>query len=133
MKKINNLFVYLLFAFLFLYGNLTAQVDNVPANNPVYAFLKQMQVQGILQNYSDIILPLSRKKVLEALEQIDAEKNKISETDREYLERLKEKLNYYEEKQASLIKSDSSISSSIFDNFPSDFSNNLFADSEKHL
>ncbi len=133
MKKLNNLFVYLTIAFLLFLGDITAQVDNVPANNPVYAFLKQMQVQGILHNYSDIILPLSRKKVLEALEQIDAKKVLISETDREYLERLKEKLNYYEERQVSLIQSDSSVSSSIFDNFSSDFSKNLFADSEKHL
>ena len=133
MKKLNNLFVYPVIAILFFHGNITAQVDNVPANNPVYAFLKQMQVQGILKDYSDIILPLSRKKVLEDLEEIDANKTKISETDREYLERLKEKLNYYEEKKVSLIKSDSSISSSIFDNFPSDFSKNLFTDSEKHL
>ena len=133
MNKLNNLFVYFVIAFLFFLGNSTAQVDNVPANNPVYTFLKQMQVQGILKDYSDIILPLSKKKVLEALVQIDAKKDEISKTDREYLERLKEKLNYYEEKQASLIKSDSSVSSSIFDNFPSDFSKNLFADSEKHL
>ena len=133
MKKLNNLLVYPVIAILFLHGNITAQVDNVPANNPVYTFLKQMQVQGILKNYNDIILPISRKKVLEDLDQIDANKAKISETDREYLERLKEKLNYYEEKQFSLFKSDSSISSSILDNFPSDFSENLFADSEKHL
>jgi len=133
MQKINNFISLIVVAVIFCIGNITAQVDNVSANNPVYAFLKQMQVQGILQNYSDIILPLSRKKVLEALEQINAKKDKISETDREYLERLKEKLNFYEEKEVSLINPDSLVTSSIFDNFPSDFSKNLFADSEKHL
>ncbi len=114
-------------------GSLTAQIENVPANNPVYSFLKQMQVQGILKDYSDIILPLSRKKVLEDLEQIEKSKDNISKTDREYLERLKKKLDFYEEKEDSLSRSDSSASSGIFDNFPSDFSKNLFADSEKHL
>ena len=136
MKKKNFPSVSICFTVIIIFisiVNISAQVDNVPANNPVYAFLKQMQVQGILKDYSDIILPLSREKVLGALKRVDAQKDKISETDREYLERLKEKLNFYEEKQASLIKSDSSVSSSIFDNFPSDFSKNLFADSEKHF
>ena len=133
MQKINIFICSIAAAVIFCFGNITAQVENVPANNPVYAFLKQMQVKGVLKNYSDIILPLSRKKVLEALEQIVSKKDRISETDKEYLERLKEKFDYYEEKDVSLIKPDSSTSSSIFDNFPSGFSKNLFADSEKHL
>ena len=133
MKILNNLFRFSTIIFLIGIGSITAQVENVPANNPVYSFLKEMQVQGILKGYSDIILPLSRKKILEALEQIDHNKYKISETDKEYLERLKEKLDFYEEESFQKKLTDSSASSSIFDNFPSDFRKNLFGDSEKHL
>ena len=136
MKKSNFLLLHLIYvaiAILFDFNITYSQVENVPADNPVYSFLKQMQVQGILNDYSDIILPLSRKKVLEALQEVDKNKDKISLTDREYLERLEKKLDLFEEKSISLINPDTSRSGSIFDNFPSDFSKNLFADSEKHL
>jgi hypothetical protein len=136
MKKSNFLFLHLTYvaaAILFNYNITYAQIENVPAGNPVYSFLKQMQVQGILNDYSDVILPLSRKKVLEALRQVDKNKDKISSTDRKYLERLKKKLDFYEEKSISSIKTDSSRSGSIFDNFPADFPGNFFTDSEKHL
>ncbi len=135
MKKINFILLplgFVIISILFCFGSLVAQVENVPADNPVYPFLKRMQVQGILKDYNDIILPLSRKKILEDLQQIDNNKEKIGETDREYLERLKQKLDYYEEKNISS-ETDSSTSASIFDNFPPDFSKNLFADSGKHL
>lgn len=136
MKKSNFLFLHLSYiaaAILFNFNIIYAQVENVPAVNPVYSFLKRMQVQGILSDYSNVILPLSRKKVLEALQQVDKNKDKISLTDREYLESLKKKLDFFEEKKISSLKPDTSRSGSIFDNFPSDFSKNLFADSEKHL
>ncbi len=136
MKKSNFLSLHLTYiaaVILFSCNIIYAQIENVPADNPVYTFLKQMQVQGILNDYSDVILPLSRKKVLEALQQVDKNKDKISLTDREYLESLKKKLDFFEEKNISSLKPDTSRSGSIFDNFPSDFSKNLFADSEKHL
>ena len=136
MKKFNHVSLTIssiIILSFFCFGNLLGQIENVPADNSVYPFLKQMQVEGILKNYNDIVLPLSRKKILEALQQVDRSREKISSTDREYLDRLKQKLNFYEEKNISSNQPDSSVSSSIFDNFISDFSKNLFADSEKHL
>ncbi len=116
---------------LFFCTSLNAQVENVSTDNPVYSFLKEMQVEGILKDYSDIVLPLSRRKVLDALREIDKNKEKISPTDKEYLERLKLKLGFYDVKESN--QSDTSSTESIFDNFPDNFSRNLFGDSEKHL
>ena len=38
-----------------------AQVETVPANHPVYIFLKRMEVKGLIDRYHDAILPISRK------------------------------------------------------------------------
>ena len=115
---------------LLFYSSLNAQVENVSTDNPVYIFLKEMQVQGILKDYNDIVLPLSMEKILEDLKEIDTERERLSLTDKEYLERLKQKLGFYDILSSQY---DSSRSESIFDNFPKDFSQNLFRDSEKHL
>ena len=40
-----------------------SQAETVPANHPVYAFLKRMEVKGLVERYHDAVLPLSRKEV----------------------------------------------------------------------
>ncbi len=132
MKRYNFLSAQISFIsilLLFFYSSLNAQVENVSTDNPVYSFLKEMQVKGILKDYNDIVLPLSRKKVLDNLKEIDSKRERLSLTDREYLARLKQKLDFYD----TLSQKDTSRSESIFDNFPDSFSKNLFGESEKHL
>jgi hypothetical protein len=57
-----------------------SQAENVPANNPVYDFLKRAEVTGLISNYHDAVLPLSRKQVAEYLVLINSQKDKLSET-----------------------------------------------------
>ncbi|MBX2989891.1 MAG: hypothetical protein KF749_01855, partial [Bacteroidetes bacterium] len=40
-----------------------SQVETVPATHPVYAFLKRMEVKGVIERYRDAVLPISRREV----------------------------------------------------------------------
>ncbi len=100
------------------------QVETVPVGHPVYSFLKQMQVQGIIKNYDDVVLPLSKQKVIDFLIQVDSSKNKLSSTDRSFLKRMEDKMG---------MNNSSTASKNLFDDFPSSFGNKLLSDSEKHL
>lgn len=101
-----------------------AQVENVPSGHPVYSFFKQMQVEGILKNYDDVILPLSRQQVVNDLLVIDSLKNNLSATDKDFLKRMEEKFGIN-------LKGNEPIN--LFDGFPGMLFQNLAADSEKHL
>jgi hypothetical protein len=102
-----------------------SQVETVPAEHPVYSFLKQMQVKGILKDYDDVVLPLSRKLVITDLLKIDSSKKNLTQTEIQFLFRMKEKF--------GLNNSGDNGSTGLFDDFPSELKNNLTRDSEKHL
>ncbi len=102
-----------------------SQVDNIPADNPVYSFLKEMQVRGILKDYDDVVLPLSREKVSNALLKIDSLKDKLTGPEQEYLRIEKEKFGLNTENSNNPVQ--------IFDGFPSRFIGSLFSNKEKHL
>jgi hypothetical protein len=63
------------------------QAENVPATDPVYTFLQRMEVRGILERYSDAILPLSRKEVGEFLLTIDRNREKLTASEKEWVDR----------------------------------------------
>jgi hypothetical protein len=107
--------------FLFLFSSpILPQAETVPANHPVYAFLKEMNLKGALPEYNDVILPLSKKAVISYLEKTDSSRGKLSLTEQEFLDRMKEK--FY-------IKNPVNIA----DNFPGELYNNLAIDGQKHL
>ncbi len=100
------------------------QVETVPVGHPVYSFLKQMQVEGIIKNYDDVVLPLSRQKIIKFLAEADSSKNKMSSTERDFLIRMEDKM--------GMIPA-SAKSKNLFDDFPASFGKKLITDSEKHL
>lgn len=65
---------------------LFSQVENVPADHPVYIFLKRMEVKGYLERYRDAILPLSRKEVGEFLVAAQSHSSKLTGAERGWLE-----------------------------------------------
>jgi hypothetical protein len=101
------------------------QVETVPAEHPIYSFLKQMHVKGILKDYDDIILPLSKMQVINSLVKIDCNKAELSETEKDYLLRMKEKF--------GLNNSSGPGPINILDNFPSELARNISEDAEKHI
>ncbi len=98
-----------------------SQSDNIPVGDPVYNFLKRMQVQGIITNYDDSILPLTRKQIIDFLNIVDHNRELLDEVDFNYLSILKK--TYYLNHNSVL----------IFNDFPGHFFNNLLSDSLKHL
>lgn len=120
--SLNNISKLIVLSVLYLQTNLFAQIDNIPAENAVYQFLKKMQVQGVLQNYDDIIIPLSRKDIQRFLLEIDSKKDDLSSADNDFLNRYKVKI---------FLNDDCSIDA--FNNFPNDFWDNVITDKEKHL
>jgi hypothetical protein len=63
----------------------TAQVENVPQNNRVYSFLKEMKVKNIISYISEDIPNLSRYEVKELLDSVRKSSNQLSGTERDLL------------------------------------------------
>ena len=67
-----------------------AQVENVHLDNDVYEFLKEMKVKGILEYISEDNPNLSRKEVQQLLLACENQKENLSNTELERLEKYKE-------------------------------------------
>ncbi|MEK6570548.1 MAG: hypothetical protein AABZ61_04205, partial [Bacteroidota bacterium] len=66
-----------------------SQLENVPVANPVYDFLKRMEVKGIITGYYSVVLPISREEVARYLLEIDRQRTQLSATDRGFLDDFK--------------------------------------------
>ncbi len=66
-------------------GEIFSQAELVPANHPVYNFLKRMQIKSVILNYNSVNLPLDRKTVQGYLSRIDFAKNSLSDVDKKIL------------------------------------------------
>ena len=64
-----------------------AQVENVPLNNPVYTFLKEMKVKNIIHYISEDVPNLSRFQVRTFLDSIRQQYNRLSSTEKDLLYR----------------------------------------------
>jgi hypothetical protein len=64
---------------------LSAQVENVPVDHPIYPFLKRMELKGIIGRYFDVVLPLSRKDVAKYLVVTAQHEDQLSSAERDAL------------------------------------------------
>lgn len=65
-------------------------MENVPIGNQVYEFLDRMGVKGALPLYSNTMIPLSREEVAGLLKHIDANKDRLTTAEQEYLTKFKQ-------------------------------------------
>lgn len=65
-----------------------SQIENVPISHRVYSFLKRMEVRGIIKNFDDASLPISRSEIANFLVDIYAQRDKLTENEQGYLELL---------------------------------------------
>lgn len=80
-----------------------SQQENVPLDHPVYIFLKEMKVKGILtDNYEDNP-NLSRKEVWDFLEKIREKKNELSVTELELLKKFSDEFDATQSNSINLI------------------------------
>lgn len=87
-SRSNRLFITFFLAFtLFLSGQnlLKAQVELVPVSNPVYDFLKRMQLEGYIPDYNSSNIPVSRGEVADYLKIIKSNSAKLERIDKNLL------------------------------------------------
>ena len=102
----------LVMMFVLSMGSSTAwsQAEIVPVHDPVYDFLKTMEVKGILEHYSDAVLPLSRAAVARHLHAIDLRREGLSGVEQERLNDYLSEFHY--ELTGSVSRFDALISAS---------------------
>jgi hypothetical protein len=66
-------------------NSVKSQVEDVPATDQVYEFLNRMAVKGILTLYTNAVIPLSRGEVANLVMKIEAQKDQLSVSERDYL------------------------------------------------
>jgi len=95
MKLLTTLFLIIL-----LQTSNFSQVENVPADNYVYDFLKVLSVKGIITGYDDMVLPLSKRTITNYLAEAERKKILLSENEKSLLDRLEIKLDIKESNSA---------------------------------
>lgn len=122
-KKIfsRTLQLILLFTIIIFIQDGLSQSDNISSLDPVYSYLKRLQVQGVIKDFDDSILPLSRGEIIYFISEIEQNKSALNGSDREFLNFAKTKY-FINRNFINLTGGDSS------DFFPS-----LLQDSVKHL
>lgn len=132
MNKINKKSFYLFVtSLIFLFTSISfSQQDLTPVQDNVYIFLKRMQLQGLVPQYNSSNLPLSRNQISNFLKQIDSQKNKLANTDKNILD---EYLVDYSYELTGKVKADNILQGgAIFSNknrylyYDADSSNSLF-------
>ena len=71
----------------FLTGKSFAQIENVPLNNPVYDYLKVMNIKRIITGYNDDVPNLSRFQVADFLKTIESKGNELSSAEKKLLKK----------------------------------------------
>ncbi len=87
--------IFLLFFLIFIIRGVNSQVENVPLYSPVYDFLKEMSVKGII-DLNDDNPNLSRFEVVDYLKQIEENKPSLSQTENDLLNKFKVEFIYEE-------------------------------------
>ena len=54
------------------------QAETVPATHPIYAFLKRMDVKGVIEHYRDAVLPLGRGEVAALLRELHNKRDRLT-------------------------------------------------------
>lgn len=81
----SNLLIGLLFVVILATRGLT-QVELVSVSNPVYLFLKKMQIMGVISNYNSSNIPISREEIANYLKLIGSERTDLSKIDKDMLD-----------------------------------------------
>ena len=122
-KSTKSFFSVLIFFFILLAGSvsLNAQVELVPVGNPIYDFLKRMQLERIIPEYNSGNIPISRAEVADFLKIIKSQSSSLAAIDKNLLS------DYYVEFGYDINKSLSNSSSFI----GKDRTNNIFDDKKQ--
>jgi Capsule assembly protein Wzi len=94
MKTLSAHVLKLMIAFSILIPAIAqGQTELVPIDHKVYPFFETLGMEGII-DYNDAVIPLSRGKVASYLKQIEAEKDRLTPTERKILSDLSVEFRY---------------------------------------
>lgn len=116
---------YLIYILILLSTPVFAQVEHVPAQHPVYLFLTRAETMGLLPLFSSTCLPLQRMEIINSLELIRKEQDKLSASDIKTLELFETEFEIKQRSNAVVIYSGSD-STQVF-------SMKMFGDDEKFI
>ncbi len=80
--------IFFVLIFLLLGNFLFAQQENIPLDNEVYSFLKEMKVKGIISGIHDDNPNMSLYEVLNFLQEIKKNENELSKTEKDLLSKF---------------------------------------------
>ncbi|HPO56707.1 MAG TPA: capsule assembly Wzi family protein [Ignavibacteriaceae bacterium] len=75
-----------LFLFIAATSILCAQNENINAEHPIYDFLQKMKIRGIISDYDNTVIPLSKSRLKEYIKTIETRKELLFEKENEELE-----------------------------------------------
>ncbi|MEJ5286907.1 MAG: hypothetical protein WHV60_06835 [Bacteroidota bacterium] len=117
MKKF---FFLSLFQLTLLSFELFAQVENVPLSNPVYHFLKHLQVCGIIEGQCFFKTPFARGEIKRMLVEVQTKKDKLNSTEKKQLQTYLEEFDLGDKSNTVLIASETDsvkvLSTKLFSN-----------------
>ncbi|MDQ3019994.1 MAG: capsule assembly Wzi family protein [Bacteroidota bacterium] len=122
-----KILLFMLFFITFLSQCVFSQIENVPLNNPVYEYLKEMRVKRIITQLNDDDPNLSRFHVTHKLKEIQSKKSQLSTTEKSLLRKYMIEFNPEEintRTTASMFKSNMNVSNGF---------KYIFSDKEKYL
>ncbi len=67
-------------------GTARSQAEDVPAEHPIYAFLKKMAVERLIEGYDGTIIPISRREVAGYLKTLAGERSRLSASEQGWLD-----------------------------------------------
>ena len=114
---------FLLFFVVLLHAVLHAQVENVQINHPVYTYLKEMKVKGIIEYFREDESAISRFEILKLLNTISERQSLLSATEKKILDK------YYIEFSDKLDEENTAVlfnpKNSFFGNLSESFSDKI--------
>ncbi len=102
-----------------------SQVEHVHIYHPVYDFLIRAEAKGLLPYFSTSQLPLQRKDIISALQELEANKSQLSENEYSTLKSFLQEFAVINKPTAVIFKSDTDTNQLFF--------NNLFKNKEKYV
>ncbi len=88
-----------------------SQVELTDLNDPVYEFLKEMQLSGFSKDYNSSQLPISRRAVADYLNEINSGRMRLAEVQRKQLDKFLARFEY--EVSGTLAKQDNLLTGKI--------------------
>jgi len=83
---IRNTIQYIVIVLVFFIGILSASQLHVRINDPIYSYLERMATQGLLTDYVDNTLPLTRDYIAKQLLALDGKRDLLSRVDQKILD-----------------------------------------------